>query len=194
MKTVIIDNYDSFTYNLYQYLGELGGCPVVFRNDEITVAKILKMNPTHLVLSPGPGHPANHRDFGVCAEIIKNYHKKIPLLGVCLGHQGIIHYFGGTIVQAPIIMHGKTSLVRHFNNIQLFNQIPEEFEVMRYHSLLGTRECLPKDLEIICETKTDGLIMGVMHKTYPIFGIQFHPESIGTTYGKKILENFLNLK
>lgn len=193
MKTLIIDNYDSFTYNLYQYFGELGGDPIVFRNDEISFEEIVKIDPTHLVLSPGPGHPANKRDFGICTEIIKNYKKTTPLLGVCLGHQGIIHYLGGRIINSPVVMHGKTSLVRHYGTAEIFNNIPKEFEVMRYHSLLGIKEHFPEDLEIICETKQDGLIMGVKHIRYPMFGIQFHPESIGTFFGKKILENFLNL-
>lgn len=190
MKTLIIDNYDSFTYNLYQYIGELNGNPVVYRNDEIDLNGVEKQSPTHIVLSPGPGHPAKKRDFGICAELIKKYDRNIPLLGVCLGHQGIVYYLGGDVVHAPVVMHGKTSVVIH-NEDKIFFGIPKEFEVMRYHSLIGTNKNFPKDLEIICETKNDNLIMGIKHKKYPLYGIQFHPESIGTPFGKKILENFL---
>lgn len=192
MKTLILDNYDSFTYNLYQYLGELGANPVVFRNDEISLAGIKKLKPTHLVISPGPGTPEKPRDFGICKEAILKLVPKIPLLGVCLGHQGIIYYFGGKIKRAPQILHGKTSLVKH-NGKDLFRGLKSPIEVMRYHSLIGERKSLPTCLQITAETVFDHLIMGVRHKKYPIFGIQFHPESIGTPAGKKILANFLRV-
>jgi len=193
MKTLIIDNYDSFTYNLYQYIGELRGNPVVKRNDEISITEIKKLKPSHIVFSPGPGRPEVQRDFGVCKEILDKYDNKTPLLGVCLGHQGIIHHFGGDIINAPIVMHGKKSIVTH-DNSRLFKNLPKSFEVMRYHSLIGERENFPKSLTITSETKEDNLIMAVEHKEFPIFGIQFHPESIGTKEGKNILKNFLEIK
>ncbi|MBK8012554.1 MAG: aminodeoxychorismate/anthranilate synthase component II [Deltaproteobacteria bacterium] len=206
MTILIIDNYDSFTYNLYQYLGELGATSIVKRNDEITRAEIAAMAPSHIVLSPGPGTPENPRDFGVCADVIDTLAAHTPTLGVCLGHQGIIARLGGRIVRAPTIVHGKTWLMRHFRG-PLFSGIPVEFEAMRYHSLLGDRKTLPACLEITVETaKPEGprgehegqpapqpLIMGVSHREWPLHGIQFHPESIGTPYGKKILANFLNV-
>lgn len=192
MKNVLLlDNYDSFTYNLYQYLSELKAQVAVHRNDEITLAEIAKQNFSHIVISPGPGTPEKKKDFGVCSEVIRKLGKEIPILGVCLGHQGIIHVFGGKIKRAPSIMHGKTSLIKHKHK-GIFQNIRNPLEVMRYHSLIGDRKTLPKELEVTAETK-DKLIMAVQHKKYPIFGIQFHPESIGTEEGKKILENFLDI-
>jgi len=187
---LIIDNYDSFTYNLYQYVGELNKNPIVFKNDEINLEEIKELNPSHIILSPGPGRPENKKDFGICKEILKNYDKSIPVLGVCLGHQGICNYFGGRIINAPLVMHGEKSKVRHGSSI-LFENIPKEFEVMRYHSLIVDKKDFPENLKITASTINDNLIMAVEDIKYPIFGIQFHPESIGTKYGKKILENFL---
>lgn len=187
MKTLIIDNYDSFTYNLFQYLGELGANPVVKRNDEVTYEEILALEPTHIVISPGPGHPAKERDFGVCAEVIEK--TEVPLLGVCLGHQGMVHVLGGKVVQAPEIMHGKQSLVEH-DGKGVFAQLPDPLTVMRYHSLMAEEESMPDCFEVTART-TDGLIMGIRHKTRPMVGIQFHPESIGSPEGKQLLANFL---
>jgi anthranilate synthase component II len=190
MKVLIIDNYDSFTYNLYQYLSELGAECVVVRNDAIDVAGIRAMKPDRIVLSPGPGRPENARDFGICAEIITELAPTIPTLGVCLGHQGIVHHLGGRVIQAPEILHGKTSIIRHSESV-LFQNLPDELEVMRYHSLLGERTSLPDCLAVTAETVQDHLIMAVEHRTWPLYGIQFHPESIGTPAGRTILENFL---
>ena len=198
MKTLIIDNYDSFTYNLYQYLGELGGDPVVYRNDEITLEEIEKMDPSHIVISPGPGHPANDKDFGVCRAVIKELASRKPILGVCLGHQGIALLHGGEVVQAPEIMHGKVSEVKRLDVEELpypniLAGLPEEFGAMRYHSLMAEIESFPKDLKVTAETSGDQLIMALQHEKYPLYGIQFHPESIGTEVGKTILKSFLDV-
>ncbi|MBT5016697.1 aminodeoxychorismate/anthranilate synthase component II [Candidatus Peregrinibacteria bacterium] len=198
MKTLIIDNYDSFTYNLYQYLGELGGDPVVYRNDEITLEEIEKMDPSHIVISPGPGHPANDKDFGVCRAVIKELASRKPILGVCLGHQGIALLHGGEVVQAPEIMHGKVSEVKRLDVEELpypniLAGLPEEFGAMRYHSLMAEKESFPKDLKVTAETSGDQLIMALQHEKYPLYGIQFHPESIGTEVGKTILKSFLDV-
>ncbi len=190
LKTLIIDNYDSFVYNLVQYIGEQGGNPVVYRNDKITLEEIEKISPTHIVISPGPGNPTDPHYFGVCSQVILKYGKKKPVLGVCLGHQGICAVFGGKVVKAPEIMHGKTSRISHTGK-SVFKGIQNPLEGMRYHSLIGEKESLPECLAITAETE-DGLIMGVQHKEYPIHGIQFHPESIGTKEGKKIIKNFLS--
>jgi anthranilate synthase/aminodeoxychorismate synthase-like glutamine amidotransferase len=196
MKTLIIDNYDSFTYNLYQYLGELGGEPVVYRNDEITLDEIRELNPTHIVISPGPGHPAKDKDFGVCKEVILQIDK--PVLGVCLGHQGIALLHGGEVIKAPEIMHGKVSEVRRMEVEDLpypniLAGLPEVFGAMRYHSLMAEKESFPADLIATAETVEDQLIMALQHKEKPLYGIQFHPESIGTDVGKTILKSFLNV-
>lgn len=190
MKTLILDNYDSFTYNLYQYVGELGGQPIVKRNDEITLDAIEALRPTHIIISPGPGTPENDADFGVCKDVILNLMGKIPILGVCLGHQGIIHHLGGKIIHAPEVMHGKKSMVQH-DGKGIFQGIDSPIEVMRYHSLIGETSSLPESLEISAMTMKDNLIMGVRHKIHPVEGIQFHPESIGTPTGKTLLNNFL---
>lgn len=189
MKTLILDNFDSFTYNLYQYIAELGGNPEVYRNNEITLDDIERKGYTHIVISPGPGSPDNKKDFGICGKVIEKFMGYIPILGVCLGHQGIIHELGGRIVRTTP-MHGKRSLIRIKNSHSLFKGLPQTIEVMRYHSLIGDRSTLPKDLEIIGETE-DRLPMAVCHKTLPLYGVQFHPESIGTPMGKEILKNFL---
>ena len=191
LKTLVIDNYDSFVFNLVQYIGELGGNPTVFRNDEITLEKAIAFNPTHIVISPGPGHPADKNYFGVSAQIIEIMGKQTPLLGVCLGHQGITNLFGGTVVKAPDIMHGKTSKISHDNSI-LFTNISSPFVGMRYHSLISENISFPKCLTITAKTEDD-IIMALEHKTLPIYGVQFHPESIGSPEGKQIITNFLAL-
>jgi len=190
-KTLLIDNYDSFTFNLYQYLGELHANPIVKRNDELTIAEIEKLKPTHIVLSPGPGRPDDVAYFGVCLEVILNLSEKIPVLGVCLGHQGIAHAFGGKVVRAPQVMHGKTSVITHTGK-GIFRNLPNPIEGMRYHSLVAEEKSFPAMLEITAREKESGLIMGLQHRSRKLFGIQFHPESIGTPQGKKILENFLD--
>lgn len=191
MSTLIIDNYDSFTYNLYQYLGELGGDPSVVRNDEVTLAEIRARSPRRVVISPGPGSPDDPRYFGVCADVIRELGPNLPLLGVCLGHQGIIHVFGGRLNRAPFPVHGKVWQVEH-DGTGLFAGLPSPIEAMRYHSLMGAQLELPDCLQVNARTE-DGLVMGVRHTHYPIHGIQFHPESIGTPLGKQLLDNFLRL-
>jgi anthranilate synthase component 2 len=191
MKTLIIDNYDSFTYNLYQFLGELSAEPEVVRNDEVSLQQIRSRHPKNIVISPGPGSPDDPAYFGVCAAVICELGPTIPILGVCLGHQGIIHVFGGTVVQAPYPVHGKVWTVHH-NATGVFRGLPSPIEAMRYHSLMGEQLRLPDTLIPNAWTE-DGIIMGIRHRDYPIHGIQFHPESIGTPYGKDILRNFLQL-
>ena len=184
---LMIDNYDSFTYNLVQYFAELGADVVVYRNDEVTVGQIEKMNPQHIVVSPGPCTP---NEAGVSVAVIQHFAGKIPILGVCLGHQSIGQAFGGRIVHAKQLMHGKTSLIHH-NNTSVFTGLPNPFTATRYHSLVIERETLPDCLEITAWTD-DGEIMGVRHKTLAVHGVQFHPESILTEYGHDMLKNFLN--
>lgn len=196
MKILIIDNYDSFTYNLYQQIGEILkslDCPfklTVKRNDEISSAEIKRAKFDRIVISPGPGDPANPAYFGVSAEILTDIGKTVPVLGVCLGMQGIAHYFGGKVVRAKLPMHGKTSRIKH-NEKGLFSDLPQNIEVMRYHSLIADPSSIPQSLEITARTSDSGEIMGLAHKKYPISGIQFHPESFATEGGKYILENFL---
>jgi len=189
-KVLIIDNYDSFTYILKQYFGELGANPEVFFHDRITVSQIKKINPTHIVLSPGPGTVDCPKDVGVMPETIKTFYKKVPILGVCLGHQAIGKFFGFEIVRAPKIMHGKRSLIYH-NKQGIFKGIKNPFEAMRYHSL--TLQCPTSDVQCpITAESYDGVIMAIQHENYPVFGVQFHPESLGTPPGKKIIRNFLS--
>ena len=185
---LMIDNYDSFTYNLVQYLGELGEMLKVFRNDRISIEKIKKLKPKRIVISPGPGRP---KDAGISSKVIREFAGKIPILGVCLGHQCIGEVFGGKVIQAKKIMHGKTSSVYH-NNDRIFKGIKNPFVATRYHSLIVDRGTFPKSLEIIAWTK-DKEIMGLKHKNLPVWGVQFHPESILTKEGKKILGNFLKI-
>jgi anthranilate synthase/aminodeoxychorismate synthase-like glutamine amidotransferase len=185
---LMIDNYDSFTYNLVQYLGELGEEIRVFRNDKITVQEIGQMNPDRIVISPGPCTP---KEAGISIETIRHFAGKIPLLGVCLGHQAIGAAFGGEIIRAPRLMHGKTSTIHH-DGRGLFQGLPNPFEATRYHSLLIRKDSLPQCLEITAWTDRDE-IMGVRHREFIIEGVQFHPESILTTVGKDILKNFLAL-
>ncbi|MDP2167833.1 MAG: aminodeoxychorismate/anthranilate synthase component II [Thermodesulfovibrionales bacterium] len=185
---LMIDNYDSFTYNLVQYLGEMGENIRVFRNNKITVQEIEKLAPERIVISPGPGTPD---DAGVSVEAIRRFAGKIPILGVCLGHQAIGAAFGGRIIRAPRLMHGKTSKIHH-DGITVFKGIPDPFDATRYHSLVIERETLPACLEISAWTEM-GEIMGVRHKEFLIEGVQFHPESILTVQGKDILRNFLEV-
>ncbi len=184
---LILDNYDSFTYNLAQYIGAHTDV-LVKRNDEITLAQIKKLRPKGIVISPGPGHPHNERDFGICGVVLKELSKTIPTLGVCLGHQGIVDQYGGNVVHAREPLHGKYSNVKH-DGKGVFQGLPNPLRVVRYHSLIAERKSLPSDLVITAEA--DGEIMGVRHKTLPIEGVQFHPESIGTESGMKIIKNFL---
>lgn len=198
MKVLIIDNFDSFTYNLYQYVGEslqkkdssLNFVVKVVRNNEITVQEIRKRKYNRIIISPGPGSPESHAYFGVCGEVLTNLGKEIPVLGVCLGMQGIAYCFGGKVVRAKKPMHGKTSLIKH-DGKGIFAGLPQNLEVMRYHSLIADKKTLPECLEVSAVSQDSDEIMGFRHKNYPIEGIQFHPESFGTEGGKKMLENFL---
>lgn len=199
MKILIIDNYDSFTFNLYQYVGEilidkgkefrLG----VLRNDEITIEEIKKRRYDKIIISPGPGDPSDPAYFGVCADVITKIGKEIPVLGVCLGMQGMAHYFGGKVIRAKHPMHGKTSIIEH-DGIGVFNSLPQNIEVMRYHSLIAEKATLPDCLKITAVAKDTEEIMGLRHTKYPIEGIQFHPESFATEGGKLLLANFLMLE
>eukprot|EP00164_Ancoracysta_twista_P009240 GFYU01013603.1.p1 GENE.GFYU01013603.1~~GFYU01013603.1.p1 ORF type:complete len:201 (+),score=47.79 GFYU01013603.1:117-719(+) len=186
MTTLLIDNYDSFTYNVYQYLCELGADVVVHRNDKITVEECLKLNPKNLVISPGPGHP---KDGGISCDVIKAFLGKVPIFGVCLGHQAMFHLFGGDIVNSGEIVHGKTSPVLH-DGKGCYRGIPDGFQATRYHSLVGSEPTLPDCLEITSKLE-NGLIMGVRHKQYTVEGVQFHPESVIAEHGMKLLANFL---
>ncbi|RUR31633.1 anthranilate synthase component II [Vreelandella nanhaiensis] len=217
MKVLIIDNYDSFTYNLYQFIGEiltteknrgsLGSFEIVVkRNDQIEFADIVDMAPDRIIISPGPGSPDDPRYFGICAEVIKELGKTTPLLGVCLGMQGIVHVFGGQVVKAPLPMHGKISPVAH-NQQSVFKGVPDQLEVMRYHSLIAHADSLPDCLQVTAavgnlnadafeqrsfwSTAGEFELMGIKHRDYPIHGIQFHPESFATEGGKELIANFL---
>lgn len=187
-RVLVIDNYDSFTYNLHQYLCELGAESHVIRNDAIDLDGIRRHAPTHIVLSPGPGSPDKPRDFGVCAAVI-TAELGLPVLGVCLGHQGIAHHLGGRVVRAPEIVHGKTDEIEH-DGAGLFAGLPAPLTVMRYHSLMVDPETLPSTLRITARNRA-GLVMGLAHRARPLFGVQFHPESIGTPQGQRLLANFL---
>jgi len=189
MKILLIDNYDSFTFNLYHYISSLKVKVDVIRNDEITDKEIIKNKYDKIVISPGPGNP---NQSGNCIKIVKSLYKKIPILGVCLGHQIIGQVFGSKIIQAKKLMHGKTSMIQS-NRIGILKNLPSRFEATRYHSLIIDKKTLSKELKITALTE-DGIIMGVMHRKYDIHGVQFHPESIKTTIGIKILKNFINHK
>lgn len=192
MRILIIDNYDSFIYNLVQYVGELGGEPMVFRNDALTLARARRLAPRGIIISPGPGNPAYKRYFGICAELIRTLSKTIPTLGVCLGHQGIGVVFGATLVRSRVIFHGRASLVEH-DGKGVLRDLPSPIVAGRYHSLVISRKQFPKsELEITSWTPGDNVIMGIRHRRYPIEGLQFHPESVLTPYGKRIVSNFLN--
>ncbi|QQD19402.1 aminodeoxychorismate/anthranilate synthase component II [Spongiibacter nanhainus] len=217
MKVLIIDNYDSFTYNLYQYIGEIltseqnrGAIEhftiTVKRNDQISLEQIQAMSPDRIIVSPGPGSPDDEAYFGVCAQVIAELGKSIPMLGVCLGMQGIVHVFGGAVVKAPLPMHGKISPISH-DNRGMFKDVPNQLEVMRYHSLIAEAETFPAVLRVTAAVGELGAadfddltrvrqggdfeIMGVQHRDYPIYGIQFHPESFATEGGKELIKNFL---
>ena len=184
---LVIDNYDSFTYNIVQQLGMLGASLVVMRNDQTTVAEIQNLEPEKIVISPGPGTPA---DSGISLDVIRQLGATVPILGVCLGHQCIAHAYGGQVVRAPQLMHGKTSLIQHDGD-QLFHGVPAPFEATRYHSLIAAAP-LPAALQVTART-SDGEIMALRHRQHPVFGVQFHPESILTIHGPQILKNFLEL-
>ena len=196
MKILIIDNYDSFTFNLYQYVGEIfvkKNEPFVLdviRNNEITIYEIKNRKYDKIIISPGPGDPSNPAYFGVCAKVLTEIGKQTPVFGVCLGMQGMAYYFGGKIVKAAKPTHGKTSLIKH-DGLGIFKNIPQNLEVMRYHSLIAEKSSLPKELKITALSQDTNEIMGLRHKIYPIEGIQFHPESFTTEGGKLILSNFL---
>jgi anthranilate synthase component II len=193
MKVLVIDNYDSFVYNLVQYIGELGAETVVYRNDKITLMEAAKLTPDRIVISPGPGKPEDGKFFGVCRAILQNLSPVIPTLGVCLGHQGIIHTYGGKVVHAKKLMHGKTCIIKH-DQQGIFAGVRNPFNATRYHSLAGERASIPDCLEITAEAVDDGEIMGIRHKKFPIYGVQFHPESILCEDGKIIIKNFLGKK
>ena len=190
MKFLIIDNYDSFVYNIAQYLGELGVDCDVIRNNKITLDEIKQNNYDAIIISPGPGTPEDKKYFGVCSVVIKNLGPTTPILGVCLGHQGIIHAFGGKVTNAGCVRHGKTSPVNHVNS-ELFKDIKNPFRATRYHSLVGDKTMIPSVLQVTATAADDGEIMAIKHKEYLIEGVQFHPESIMTEDGKKILANFI---
>jgi anthranilate synthase/aminodeoxychorismate synthase-like glutamine amidotransferase len=186
---LVIDNYDSFTYNLVQYLGELGAKVVVRRNDEATMAQLREIGHDRVVISPGPGRP---EQAGVSLDVIKEFGPKMPVLGVCLGHQAIGLAFGGDVIRAPRPIHGKTSTVEH-DNKGVFAGLSSSFQAGRYHSLVVSEKSLPKDLQVTARTKEDGLVMGIRHRSLPIHGVQFHPESVLTNEGRRILRNFLEM-
>ncbi|KQL50336.1 anthranilate synthase subunit II [Heyndrickxia shackletonii] len=186
---LLIDNYDSFTYNLYQYFLELGEDVQVVRNDQITVEDIEALQPEAIILSPGPGVPENA---GICMELIKACYREIPILGICLGHQAIGAAFGAAIVQAENIKHGKTSMILHSGQ-GLFEYMSQPLEVMRYHSLVIEEQSLPLEIEVVANSMDDNEVMGIKHIRYPLYGLQFHPESIGTKCGKALIQNFLHV-
>ncbi|MBQ04920.1 aminodeoxychorismate/anthranilate synthase component II [Candidatus Bathyarchaeota archaeon] len=192
MKVLVIDNYDSFVYNLVQYVGELGGAPVVYRNDQITLEEAIQMNPDKIVISPGPGDPQDPKYFGVCSGILRRMSPTVPTLGVCLGHQGIIATYGGKVIRARKVVHGKPSIITH-DGKGLFKGIENPLEATRYHSLVGEKGSIPDCLEVTAVSLDDSEIMGVRHVEFPIEGVQFHPESILTTSGKRIITNFLEM-
>jgi anthranilate synthase component II len=191
-KILVIDNYDSFVYNLAQLLGQMDTIPIVIRNDKITVEEIEKMSPSGIVISPGPGHPADKKSFGICSETITNFGPNIPILGVCLGNQGIAYCYGGKVVNAKQVRHGKTSSIRHFGGL-LFNNLRNPFVATRYHSLVVDPNSVPSCLQVTATSLDDGEIMGLEHRRYPTHGVQFHPESVLTKDGSKILLNFIHL-
>jgi anthranilate synthase component 2 len=190
MRVLIIDNFDSFVYNLAQYVGQLGAEPLVYRNNQIKVGEVARLKPDRIIISPGPGRPDDRRYFGVCLDIIEKVSPSIPTLGVCLGHQGIAHAFGGSIVHAKHLMHGKTSLIEHEAD-GLFKGVENPLRATRYHSLVCERKSFPKCLKENATSLDDNEIMGFRHQQYPIYGVQFHPESILTSEGLKIMRNFL---
>jgi anthranilate synthase component 2 len=193
VKVLVIDNYDSFVYNLVQYIGEQGAETIVYRNDQNNLQELAKLKPDRIVISPGPGTPEDEKYFGVCTAILQTMSQTIPTLGVCLGHQGIINAFGGKIIHAKKLMHGKTCTIKH-DQKGIFSGVRNPFSATRYHSLAGERDSIPSCLEITAEAIDDGEIMGIRHVKYPIYGVQFHPESILCEDGKIIIRNFLENK
>jgi len=190
LKVLVIDNYDSFVYNLAQYVGELGGQPTVVRNDKVTLAQVKDMAPDRIIISPGPGHPADAHYFGVCERVLQEVSPDVPTLGVCLGHQGIGTSFGASVGAASALMHGKTSMIVH-DGEGLLKGVKNPFEATRYHSLSIEKDGIPAELKVTALSVDDAEIMGVRHRKYPIEGVQFHPESIMTGEGKKIVRNLL---
>jgi anthranilate synthase/aminodeoxychorismate synthase-like glutamine amidotransferase len=186
---LLVDNYDSFTYNLAQYLGELGASVVVRRNDQVTLEDIEHLHPSHIVISPGPGRP---EDAGISVQAIRAFGPRVPLLGVCLGHQAIGDAFGGKVVRAPHLMHGKPSMVEH-DGRGIFRNLHGPFQAARYHSLIVSDEGWPAELEVAARAADDGLVMALRHRVYPIHGVQFHPESVLTSEGRQMLRAFLDL-
>ncbi|MEH7051468.1 aminodeoxychorismate/anthranilate synthase component II [Bacillus pseudomycoides] len=185
---VLIDNYDSFTYNLYQLLGAYEEEIVVLRNDKVRIQELEEMKPKAIILSPGPGKP---EDAGICTQVIQHFYKQIPILGICLGHQAIVSAFGGEIVRAEHIKHGKTSRVKH-NGTSIFSYVAQPLTAMRYHSLVAAKHTIPKCFDVLATAMDDGEIMAVRHNYYPLFGLQFHPESIATEEGGKLIRAFLS--
>jgi len=190
LRVLILDNYDSFVYNLAQYAGEIADEVVVKRNDEVSLPEVRRLSPENIIISPGPGTPENPRNFGICGEVLRTISRETPTLGVCLGHQGIVHSFGGKIVRAKTLRHGKTSPIRH-DGKGIFRGIANPFEATRYHSLVADPRTLPDSLEVSARSEDDREIMGIRHRVFPIEGVQFHPESILTVHGRRIIENFL---
>ncbi|NLH44703.1 MAG: aminodeoxychorismate/anthranilate synthase component II [Acholeplasmataceae bacterium] len=186
---LIIDNYDSFTFNLYQFVGSINQDVLVKRNDKITVEEIAELKPSHIILSPGPGYP---KDAGICEEVLQNLKESFPIMGVCLGHQAIGEVFGGTVVPAPQLVHGKQSKIKIKGKCKLVEGLHESFLAARYHSLVVEKEGLPEELIVAAETE-DGEIMAVKHRDYEVYGVQFHPESIMTPDGMQIIKNFLSI-
>jgi len=191
LRVLVVDNYDSFVYNIAQRLGELKTEPTVIRNDKVTVNTIKIIDPDAIVISPGPGHPADRKYFGICTDIIAELGPRTPILGVCLGHQGIVHAFGGKVVNARKVRHGKTSIIQ-YNSGRLFDQVSNPFKATRYHSLVADKK-IPPCLEVTATALDDGEIMAIRHRQYLIEGVQFHPESILTEQGPKILFNFISM-
>ena len=190
MRILVVDNFDSFTFNLVQYLGELGGNPIVLRNDAIAAKGVEAMAPDGIVISPGPGNPADPKYFGVCADVLTGASRTVPTLGVCLGLQGFAHAYGGRVVHAKRVMHGKVSAIEH-DGKGLLAGLPSPMPVGRYHSLAVDEASLPADIEVTARTVDDGEVMGLRHRRFPIEGVQFHPESILTQDGKRIVRNFV---
>ena len=192
MKILIIDNYDSFVYNIAQLLGKLKTRPTVIRNDKIKIKDIQEMNPDAIIISPGPGNPADRKYFGICTDIITDLGPTIPILGICLGHQGIVNAFGGKIINAKLVRHGKTSTIKHKSHM-LFESVDNPFKATRYHSLVADSNKIPSCLDVTAKALDDGEIMAVRHRKYLIEGVQFHPESVLTAEGPKILSNFVSM-
>ena len=192
MKVLILDNYDSFVYNLAQYAGEVADEVVVKRNDEVNIPAVRRFSPDKIIISPGPGTPADPRYFGICTEVLRKVSIETPTLGVCLGHQGIVHSFGGKIVRAKRLRHGKTSSIRH-DGKGIFRGLENPFEATRYHSLVADPRTLPDSLEVSARSEDDQEVMAVRHREFPIEGVQFHPESILTVHGHRMIANFLEV-